>query len=133
MQIQQREEQTLGGWFMRYHCGRGRLRLQVFTAAGTYPVGGARIRVTRTMGGRTQVFYEGTTDISGIVQGILLPALPEEGSNDPLTAGHSGTVYLVTVLHPKFRTVTARPAAVYDTVETILPVELQPMPEKGES
>lgn len=133
MQIHETDE-TLGGWFMRYHGGRGRLRLQVFTAEGTYPVAGARVRVTRRMGGRMQTFYEGTTDISGLVRGILLPAMPEEESNDPLTAGHSGTVYLVGVLHPKFRAVAARAVAVYDTVESILPVELEPIwPERGES
>ena len=108
--------------FFREHPGQGRLRVQISTGRGSFPVGGARVEVTRDLNGGRQVFYRADSDRSGIVTGITLPALA--GSD---RAG--GTEYQVWVEHPTYLPVTGREIQVYPGVETVLPVDLQPRTE----
>ena len=112
--------------FLRAHPGRGILRVQAGTVRGTFPVKGALVRVTKVIGGAVQDFYRGTTDESGILEGMALPAMPRELSQNSVTAGESGTEYFVSVEHPDYVPQNARRIVLYDRVETLLPVDLVP-------
>lgn len=112
--------------FVRNHPGRGVLRVQAGTARGTFPVKGALVRVTKIIGGTVQEFYRGTTDESGILDGMVLPAMPRELSQNSVTAGESGTDYLVAVEHPDYVPQNPLRVTLYDKVETLLPVILVP-------
>ena len=105
--------------FFREHPGQGRLRVQVSTGRGTFPVEGTRVEVSREMAGGRQVFYRAVSDRSGLVMGITLPvqAAGEEAV---------GTVYQVWVEHPDYLPLSGRDVLVWPGVETVLPVDLQP-------
>ena len=91
--------------FLRTHPDRGGLRVQVTCGGGRFPV----------------------TDGSGILSGIRLPAPPFAWSQASDTAALSGLDYQVSVQHPMFQPVAGRTATVFDGVETILPVMLEPV------
>jgi len=113
--------------FQQTHPGRGSLRVQVSTARGTFPVSGAWVEVSRVFDGSRRVLYRGMTDNSGIVEKIVLPTLPASYSRQESTAADSGTVYQVSVYHPGFVPLVDSDVELYDRIETILPVALEPV------
>ena len=126
-----KQEFSLPQWepFLGSHTGRGTVRVQVSTAGGAFPVPGAAVEVAAVVRGVTVPLYRQRSDQSGIVRGLTLPAAPLSVSQNPATAENSATVYLVSVRHPNFIAIIDRPVDVYDTIETILPAELQPLME----
>lgn len=113
--------------FLLAHPDRGTLRVQVSTARGTFPVPEAAVTVTRSFAGTPLILYRGVTDISGILDNLSLPALPDSYSQNPSTARQSGTDYQVSVYHPDFVPVNVRPVTIFSNIETILPVVLEPI------
>ena len=83
--------------------------------------------ISRAFGTEEHIFYRGITDGSGILSGIRLPAPPFAWSQASDTAALSGLDYQVSVQHPMFQPVAGRTATVFDGVETILPVMLEPV------
>ena len=113
--------------FVRTHPGRGSLRVQVSTARGTFPVPGAVVEVTRSFDGVRRILYSALTNNSGVVEHMVLPTLPADYSWQESTAENSGTVYEVSVYHPSFTPLQNNSVELYDKIETILPVALQPL------
>ena len=113
--------------FLRTHPGRGGLKVQVSTARGTFPVANALVEVTKEFDGVERVLYKNVTNPSGIVEGMALPALPVGYSQQESTAESSGTQYQVSVFHPAFMPLRLNTVEVYDGIETILPVALEPL------
>ena len=126
-----KQEFSLPQWepFLTTHPGRGTLRVQVSTAEGAFPVPDAAVEVTVVVRGVTVPLYKAISDRSGIVQGLVLPAAPLSASQNPATADGSATVYQVSVRHPRFFAIVDRPIDVFDTIETILPADLEPLME----
>jgi hypothetical protein len=122
----QGESQMAYEQFRREHPGRGSLRVQVSAARGTFPVPGALVRVSRSFGGEPRLLHEAMTNESGIVDHIILPTLPASYSQQEATAADSGTRYQVLIRHASFTPVEDT-VALYDQVETILPVPLLPL------
>ncbi len=112
--------------FVRAHPGRGVLKVQVGTGRGTFPVKGALVRVSKVIGGALQEFYRGFTDESGILDGMVLPAMPGGLSQNSVTAGESGTDYIVSVEQNGYVPENGRQVTLYDKVETLLAVSLVP-------
>ena len=78
------------------------------------------------MGGALQEFYRGFTDESGILEGMVLPTLPGGLSQNSVTAGESGTDYIVSVEQRDYVPENGRKVTVYDGVETLLAVSMVP-------
>ena len=112
--------------FVRTHPGRGVLKVQVGTGRGTFPVKGALVRVSKGIGGALQEFYRGFTDESGILDGMVLPTLPGGLSQNSVTAGESGTDYIVSVEQRDYVPENGQQVTLYDKVETLLAVSLVP-------
>ena len=112
--------------FVRAHPGRGVLKVQVGTGRGTFPVKGALVRVSKVIGGALQEFYRGFTDESGILDGMVLPTLPIGLSQNSVTAGESGTDYIVSVEQRDYVSENGQQVTLYDKVETLLAVSLVP-------
>ena len=106
----------------------GTLRLQVSTALGAFPVPNAVIEVLTENGGA--LLYRGTTDQSGIADGLALPAKPREASQNAVTAPDSAARYIVNITHPAFVPQT-HPVSLYTEIKTILPVVLIPILPNG--
>lgn len=114
------------GWFRSAHPEQGSLRVQVSAAQGIFPIPGAAVEVYRDFGAVRETFYTGVTDNSGIVEGILLPALPAAWGRSADTAGISGTTYSVTVCHPQYGQREQEQVLVFPRVESLLSVSLTP-------
>lgn len=118
-------QQTLSA-FLQAHPERGSLRVQISSGGGAFPVSGAQVAVFRRFGGLAHVFFQGSTDASGLLGGIPLPARPAAWSQTPDTAADSGTDYLVTVRHPLFVEPGELTVTLFARIESILPVMLEP-------
>ena len=113
--------------FLRTHPDRGGLRVQVTCGGGRFPRG-------RGAGGHQPSLRHGGAHILPgrhrrlrypIRHPPARPALCLVSSLD--TAALSGLDYQVSVQHPMFQPVAGRTATVFDGVETILPVMLEPV------
>ena len=71
--------------------------------------------------------YNDVTDISGIVDNMVLPARSIESTLNFDSAQLPEAKYLVTVFHPDFRELTDCAVVIHDKTETILPISLVPL------
>lgn len=113
--------------FLREHPGEGTLKVQITAARGTFPISGATVEVSLPLNGERFVLYRNATDQSGISDNMRLPALPSDYSQSESTAAGSGTQYNVSIFHPAFAAKTDESVTIFDAIETILPVTLQPI------
>ena len=114
------------------YTGRGTLKIQVSVADGSFPLKGAAVNVAKLLNGHRYLLYSDTTDLSGIVNELVLPALPREDSLKPETA-NGGAEYLVSIFHPSFKDIIDCPVTVYDKVETIFPASPEPLNAETEA
>lgn len=118
--------------FVRDHPAKGALRVQVSAANGAFPVSDASVEVSLILEDESVVLYNNVTDESGIVDNMPLPALPSDYSQTSITAGQSGTEYNVSIFHPAFRDQEDVSVTIFDSIKTILPIDLLPFaPSEG--
>ncbi len=67
--------------FLKENPGRGVLKIRTSSASETLPVSDVLVTVTKVVGKNTIVFFDGKTDDSGMINGIVLPT-PKRVSND---------------------------------------------------
>lgn len=67
--------------FMRSHPARGFLKIRAYAASGAVPVSGLKIYVSTKIGDSDFIFFEGSTNESGIVDYISLPAYKLDDNN----------------------------------------------------
>ncbi|MGN0687312.1 MAG: hypothetical protein ACI4KA_04310 [Oscillospiraceae bacterium] len=80
--LPEREYETLEE-FTSVNNRRGSIRFAATAARGAFPVPGARVVISRKIGGKDHVFYVLTTDISGLTPVVTVPAPPKELSESP--------------------------------------------------
>ncbi len=107
--------------------GRGSLKIQTSVARDAFPIKDVFIDVSMIYKGKRYSLYNDTTDSSGIVNEIVLPSKLSAESQSPETAPDSNTQYLISAYHPGFEAVVDCPVNIYDRVETILPISLNPL------
>lgn len=112
--------------YIRQYPGRGLLKVQLSVARGAYPIRNAMVDVAQIYDGVRYSLYNDVTDISGIVDNMVLPARAI-GS----TLNYDGLLpeaeYMVTVFHPDFAEITDCRVVIHDRIETILPISLTPV------
>ncbi len=113
--------------FLQEHTGNGSLRVQTVTASGNFPVANATVETALMLGDERILLYKNTTDESGIVNSVPLAAFPASYSQTAVTAPASGTEYTVTVYHPAFERKDNIKVIVFDGVESLLVLEMQPL------
>lgn len=105
---------------------RGTARFRTYTARGALPVKGARIVVSREIGGRNHVFYTLTTDESGLSPIISLPAPPKELSETPDSPVMPYATYDVEVSAAGYDEVLVRSIPIFDGVQSVQRIALVP-------
>ena len=120
------DNETLLEEFLSEHNGRGTLKIQVAAAKGTIPIENATVLIERLYNGGSITIFDKETNESGIVDDLVLPALPAIFSQNESTAENSGTEYFVSINHPSYIPIYRMKIKIYDAVNTILPVALQP-------
>lgn len=112
--------------FLRTHPDRGGLRVQVTCGGGRFPVAGAQVVISRAFGTES-TYFTGASPTAPVSYPASAAAPPFAWSQASDTAALSGLDYQVSVQHPMFQPVAGRTATVFDGVETILPVMLEPV------
>ena len=111
--------------YIRHYPGRGTLKVQLSVARGAYPIKNAMVDVAQIYDGVRYTLYHDVTDLSGIVDNMVLPA-KSIASTLNYDEEEPEAEYMVTIFHPDFREVTDCRVVVHDKVETILPIALTP-------
>lgn len=107
--------------------GRGTLKVQISIAREAFPIKGVIVEVSQILDGVRYSLYSDVTDISGIVDNMVLPARSIASTLNVDTADDTEAEYLVSVYHPDYQPMTNCSVVVYDRIETILPITLQPL------
>lgn len=108
-------------------CGMGSLLIQVTIANGALPVTGATVTITNKDG---DVIAVRKTDNSGRITAVELPTPNARLSQAPNSALPYST-YNIQVKKRGFYTEEIRNVAVFDKIESIQPVSLEPIGENS--
>lgn len=60
--------------FLRDNPSRGYLSIRAYAASQAIPISGLRIVISTIIDNNRVIFFEGSTNISGVIEGISLPA-----------------------------------------------------------
>lgn len=110
--------------FLERNQSIGFLRIQAFTGPQAVPVANADVLVARGFIDGARRFAGGSTDESGILDGIVLPAPNGSLAQQPGTL-MPYALYDIYVSHPNYRTEIYRQVPVFDGVVSIQPVRFQ--------
>ena len=67
--------------FLRNNPGRGFLKIRATSASEAVPIDGLEITVSKEIGDNNIIFFDGRTDESGMINGIILPTPPKVSSD----------------------------------------------------
>ena len=112
--------------FTDHNTRRGSLRFRTSTARGALPVAGAKVVVSKEIGGRKHVFYSLTTDNSGLTQVMSLPAPPKELSETPDSSIQPYSLYNAEVSAAGYNDVFIRDIPVFEGVLSLQKVAMVP-------
>ncbi len=113
--------------YIRAYPGRGTLKVQISVARGAFPLKNVLVDVSQIYQGVRYSLYNDVTDLSGIVDNMVLPARSIETTLNFEDAQLPEAEYLVTVFHPDFHELTDCAVVIRDKTETILPIALVPI------
>ena len=105
--------------FMGDNAGKGNLRIRAFVANEALPIEGLRVIVSTTLDNVKIVFFEGETDVSGMIETISLPAPKINVDNLEVP---TGIVYEVEAINDNFKQIFK--VLIYDgvcVVQNIIP------------
>jgi len=108
--------------------GSGTLRFEIRTANGDLPVVGADIRISDSTGA---TLYRQTSDSGGLAEAATLSAPDGNLTQDPAYTGPVFGSYNVQVNMAGFRPVNIEGVQIFDGVDSVLPIILQPQPTGG--
>ena len=110
--------------FLLENPTRGTLRIQAFRGPQTFPVPGLAVTVSHAFpDGSEYVFYTGTTDESGLIRSISLPAPERESSLKP-DQPHPDAAYIIRAQIDGLAPM-AFSVAIFPEIETVQPIQLR--------
>ncbi len=104
----------------------GKLRVQTYAASQVFPIQNARVIVEKEFDDGKHTFAEEYTDIDGVADEIILPTKNKTLSLTPEEAIPYAT-YTVKVTHPQFSSITFHNVPIFDSIESLQPVAMQPL------
>lgn len=118
--------------FLKVNPGQGRLRFRTYTARNALPVPGARIIVTKVIGGSCHTFYDLTTDSSGQTPEVALPAPSSKLSLDPQVPVQPYSLYDADINAAGFIPISVRSLPVFEGILSLQRVALVPSSGKND-
>lgn len=116
--------------FERKNTGRGTMSFRVYTAREALPVIGAKIIVTKQIGGEMHTFSVLTTDMSGQTAPITLPAPEKNLSLDSGNKIQPFALYDAVVSKTGYATIRYTGIPVFDGVNSVQRAAMVPTEEK---
>lgn len=101
----------------------GYLKVQAFTAYGAIPIEGVNIVISKDIGDYKVIFFQGSTDSSGIISDIMLPA-PETITNPDAVPAY--TIYNMTAIHSEYETIKNYSIGMFGNVRVLQYVKMMP-------
>ena len=107
--------------FININNGKGILKIDASTASEAYPLKDVEITIYKMLDGAKVIFYNGVTNDSGIIDGIVLPTrvMPEE-VND--VSDIFFTTYELVAKIPKYDVEKTYDVSIFDNVKVIQPI-----------
>lgn len=105
--------------FLRANPRQGSVQFRTYTARNALPVAGAKIIVTKAIGGKPHTFYTLTTDISGQTEEVILPAPPVALSQKPDSGVQPYSLYDADITAEGFRPVNVRGLPVFEGILSV--------------
>lgn len=107
--------------FIDENNGTGTLKIQAFVANQAFPLQGIDVKVFKNIGNDKVVFFEGETDLSGIIDDISLPAVVSkedvEQASDIIY-----TTYNIEATNPETKEKKYYEIAVFSDLKIIQPI-----------
>lgn len=111
----------------------GTIQVEVFTSRGKIPVADATVLMSIPKeGGKEEVVALEVTNPSGFTKVITLPTPSIEESIEE-GFGEVATLLTITVEHPSFVSQKLENVQVFPQVDSVLPVEMEPLSENESS
>lgn len=111
--------------FISEYPASGNLRIRAYTANGAIPVSNLNVIIYKEYENSKIIFYEGSTDESGLIENIILPA-PELSSNI-MTAPNFAT-YILNVSGTKENINKIYRINIYENVYVVQNINVTPSP-----
>lgn len=103
----------------------GHLKIEAFTAYGAVPVPDTQILITKNIGDQTVVFFQGSTNSSGIIENIDLPT-PIANYNPTPNSLPQYTIYDLTAIQDGYDTIKNYSIGMFGGVKVIQYVKMTP-------
>lgn len=118
--------------YIMSYPGRGRLKIQISAANEAFPIKDVEVNVAMVYQGVRYSLYTDSTNSSGIVDNMVLPAKAMDLVLAPETSDADEAHYLVSLYHPSFNAIIDKVVTIYDRIETILPITMAPSIQRTE-
>ena len=125
-QMPQNKKYSTYDEFLKDNPQSGSLRVQAFVAGRAFPVSNVKVSVTKDFNSRPYTIAERMTDSSGIAGNIVLPAPESNLSEEPITTQMPYATYDVLIEQPRYVTLLYKDVPIFDSIESIQPVEMRP-------
>ncbi len=107
--------------FMKENQGFGTLKIQTLLGNSYLPISGVKIEVYKIFEKEKKIFFQGTTEESGLLDGISLPT--QKRREDYL---NGATIYQIQATHPHYETYTIYEVSIYDEIKSLQKIEMFP-------
>lgn len=108
--------------FVERNPDTGTLKVQAFGAQMAVPLSDISVIVKKNFSDSERVFFEGTTDSSGIIDNIPLPAPPKNLSERPEPSAPPFSVYQFSASHPVYGLEYPQFIQIFSGIKSIQPV-----------
>ena len=109
--------------FINLNPALGKLKVRAYTASEAIPVRGLSITISKIIDGENVVFFEGKTNLSGVIDNILLPAPRLDVKNNAVPA--SIEYNLIASYNEKLKPVVYK-IVIYDNIYVIQNINVLP-------
>lgn len=113
--------------FLKANPRQGTLSFRTYTARNALPVPGARISVTKKIGGRRHIFYDLTTDSSGQTEAVALPAPPSAYSQTSDSGVQPFSLYDADIIAKGYAPVSIRNLPIFEGILSVQRAALVPL------
>ena len=112
--------------FLKANPRQGTLRFRTYTARNALPVKGARVLVTKVIGGVSHTFYDLLTDSSGQTRILEMPAPSVEYSQSPTVSVQPYALYDADITAAGFIPVSVRSLPIFEGILSVQRIALIP-------
>lgn len=109
--------------FININNGKGILKIEASTASEAYPLEGVEVTISKKLDGQKVIFYNGVTNNSGIIDGIVLPTRRIENEVEDVS-DIVFTTYDLVANYPKYNMNKEYDVSIFDNIKVIQPITI---------